>query len=216
MLRLDFKILLEVRPPYGVVPDTVAVALKLHAANVHGRQGLPGVQERLAVDGDFRDISRGSPAAPLDLLPLLWGAPEVPGLLGSPEGPALDIPEALLALSLAQRHQTPSEGVSHRHIIAQHALGGRGETPHGGEHTARRERRLGGRGGGGPLCRARPRGTCTGHRHTNTRARLSGGTAGGGDGADQAYAYAIAWSHHPGRVPPSGVGSLSSTFPLIT
>ena len=61
-----------------------------------------------------------------------------------------------------------------------------------------------------------PRGTCTGHWHTNTRARVSGGTARGGGGADQAYAYAMAWSHHPRRVVPSGVGRRSCTFPSIT
>ena len=92
--------MVEVDPPYGVVPDTVTVALELHAASIQGSQGLPGVQERLAVQGDFRDIPRGAPAAQLHLPPMLRGAPEVPGLLGSPEGPVLDILEALLALSL--------------------------------------------------------------------------------------------------------------------
>ena len=42
-----------------------------------------------------KGIPRGSPAAPLDLLPLR-GALEVLGLLGSPESPALGILEALL------------------------------------------------------------------------------------------------------------------------
>ena len=83
--------LFEMGPPYGVVPDTVTVALEPHLAGILVRHGL---------QGDFRDISRGAPAAPLHLPPLLRGVPEVPGLLGSPEGPALDIPEALLALSL--------------------------------------------------------------------------------------------------------------------
>ena len=64
------------------------------------------------------------------------------------EGPALNIPEALLALGFSQRHEAPFEGVSHRHRVAQHALGCRRKTSHGGEHTARRERRLGGLRGG--------------------------------------------------------------------
>ena len=54
------------------------------------------------------------------------------------------------------------------------------------------------RTGGGAVAGA-PWGTCTGHWHINTRALVSGGTALGGGGADQAYAYAIAWSHHAGR-----------------
>ena len=40
-----------------------------------------------------------------------------------PEGPSLDIPEALLALGLSKRHQAPFEGVPHCHRVAQHALG---------------------------------------------------------------------------------------------
>ena len=145
-------------PPYGVVPDTVDVALEPHSARIQGRQGFPGVQDRLAVQGNSRDIPRGPPAAPLHLSPLLWGAPEVPGLLGPLEGPAVGIPEALLALSLLRRYETPFEGVPHRHGVAQHAVGSCCETPHGGEHTARRERRLWGLWGrgGGQLCRACP------------------------------------------------------------
>ena len=101
------------------------------------------------------EISRGGPpAAPLHLLPLLRRAPEVSGLLGSPEGPALDFPEALLALGLSQRHKASFEGVPHRHRVAQHALGSYHKTPHGGEHTARRARRLGGLRGGGLFRRA--------------------------------------------------------------
>ena len=69
--------------------------------------------------------------------------------------------------------------------------------------------------GGGAVTGA-PRGTCTGHWETNTEARVSGGTARGGGGADQAYAYAMAWCHHPGRVLPSVVGRRRCTFPLIT
>ena len=75
---------------------------------------------------------------------MLRSALEVSGLLGFPEGPALDIPEALMALRPPQHYETPFEGVPHRHGVAQHALGGRGEIPHRGEHTARRERRFGG------------------------------------------------------------------------
>ena len=71
------------------------------------------------------------------------------------------------------------------------------------------------RGGGGAVAGV-PRGTCTGHWHISTRALVSGGTARGGGGADQAYAYAMAWSHHPGREPPSGVGRRSCTLPSIT
>ena len=69
--------------------------------------------------------------------------------------------------------------------------------------------------GGGAVAGV-PRGTCTGHWHTSKRALVSGGTARGGGGEDQAYAYAMAWSHHPGRVPPSGAGRRSCTLPSIT
>ena len=79
-------------PPFGVVPDAVAVALKPHAAPIQGRQSLPGVQGNLVVQWVFGDIPR------------LRGASEVAGLMCAPEGPALDIPEALLALGLPQRH----------------------------------------------------------------------------------------------------------------
>ena len=40
---------------------------------------------------------------------------QVSGLLGSPESPALDFLEALLALGLFQCHETAFEGVPHRH-----------------------------------------------------------------------------------------------------
>ena len=57
--------------------------------------------------------------------------------------------------------------------------------------------------------------TVLAHRSSH-RDRVSGGTPRGGGGADRAYAYAMAWSHHPGRVPPSGVGRRSCTRPSIT
>ena len=75
-------------------------------------------QERLAVQWDFGDIPRGAPAALLHFPPPLRGAPEVAGLLCTPEGPALDIPEASLALGFSQRHKAPFEGVPRRHRVA--------------------------------------------------------------------------------------------------
>ena len=94
----------------------------------------------------------------MHFLPLLQGAPEVPGLLGPPEGPALDIPEALLALSLSQRYETPFEGVPHRHAVAlvAHAPDSCCETPHGGEHSPSRETWQGGLREAVRLCWACP------------------------------------------------------------
>ena len=63
----------------------------------------------------FRRYPRGAPAAPLHFSTLVWGAPEVAGLLCTPEGPGLDISEALLALGFSQHHEAPFEGVPHRH-----------------------------------------------------------------------------------------------------
>ena len=97
------------------VRDPVAMALEPHSARIQGTPGLPGVQERLAVQWDFGDIPRGAPAVPLHFPPLLWGVPEVVCLMRTPEGSALNIPEALLALGFSQRHEAPFEGVSHRH-----------------------------------------------------------------------------------------------------
>ena len=74
----------------------------------------------------------------------------------TPEGPALNIPEALLALGFSQCYEAPFEGVSHRHCVAQNAVGCRRKTSHGGECTARRERWPGGLRGGGLLRRACP------------------------------------------------------------
>ena len=120
-----------------------------HATQVLGRQRLPGVPKRLAVQRDFREIPRGAPTAPLRLPPLLRGAPQVAGLLRAPEGPALDIPKALLALGFPQSKKAPFEGVPHRFVVAQHVLGRRRKMCHGGEHAAcweTRFRSLGGRG----------------------------------------------------------------------
>ena len=111
MLWQELQVPLEMGPPFGVVSDPVGVALEPHSARIQGRQGLLGVQERLAVQWDFGDVLRGAPAAPLHFLPLLRGAPEVAGLLYPPEGPALNIPEALLALDFSQRHEAPFSGL---------------------------------------------------------------------------------------------------------
>ena len=111
MLWHELQVPLEMGPPFGVVPDPVAVALELHSARIQGRQGLLGVQERLALQRNFGDIPRRS----LHLPPLLRGAPEVACLLCAPEGPTLNIPKALLAMGLSQRHEAPFEGMSHRH-----------------------------------------------------------------------------------------------------
>ena len=97
----ELQVSLEMGPPVGVVPYSVAVAVEPHAAQVQGRYRLPGVEERLAIQGDFSDIPRGASAAPLHLLPLLRGALEVSGLLRTPQGPALNPPEALLALGFS-------------------------------------------------------------------------------------------------------------------
>ena len=116
MLWQELQVPLEMGPPFGVISDAVAVALEPHSARIRGRQGLPGAQERLVVQWDFGDIPRGGGgAAPLHFPPLLWGAPEVACLMCTPEGAALNIPEALLALGFSQRHEAPVEGVSHRH-----------------------------------------------------------------------------------------------------
>ena len=53
MLRQESRVSLEMGPPVGVVPYSVAVALEPLAAQVHGRQRLPGVVERVAVQGDL-------------------------------------------------------------------------------------------------------------------------------------------------------------------
>ena len=52
---------------------------------------------------------------PLHFPPLLRGAPEVACLMCTPEGPAHNILEALLALGFSQRREASFEGVSHRH-----------------------------------------------------------------------------------------------------
>ena len=140
----------EMGPPFGVVPDPVAVPLEPHSARIQGRQGLRGVQHRLSVQRDFGDIRRGASAAPLHFPPLLRGAPKVTCLVFMPEGSALNLLEALLALGFSQPHEATFEGASHRHSVAKHALGCRRKTSHGGEHSACRERRVRGlRGGGG-------------------------------------------------------------------
>ena len=81
----------------------------------------------------FQRCPAREPAAPLHFSPLLRGAMEVSGVLGLPEGPALDFPEALLALGLSQRHETSFEGVPHRLSGAQHALGSCCEPAQGAE-----------------------------------------------------------------------------------
>ena len=120
ILLQELHALFEMGPPFGVVPHSVAGALAPYAL---GRQCLLGVQERLVVQGNCRDIPRRGRAAPLHLPPLLWGAPEVAGLLRTPEGLALHIPEALLAVGFPQSYKAPSEGVPHRYGVAQHFLG---------------------------------------------------------------------------------------------
>ena len=79
----------------------------------------------------------GEPASPLRLSPVLRVAAKVPGLLGSPVGPALNIPETLLVLSLPWYHETPFQGVPRRHKVSQHAMGKCCEMPHRGEYIAR-------------------------------------------------------------------------------
>ena len=143
MLWQELQVLLETGPPIGVVRDPLTLALEPHAARIKGRQGRPRVHERLAVQWDIGGIRRGGPAAPLHFQPLRRGAPEVACLICTPEGSALNIPEALLSLGFSQRHEAPFEGVSHHRLVAQHALGCRCETSHGGKHAVRRERRLG-------------------------------------------------------------------------
>ena len=59
MLWQEFQVPLEMGPLLGIIPDSVAVALEPHSARIQGRQGLPGVQARLAVQWDFGDIPRG-------------------------------------------------------------------------------------------------------------------------------------------------------------
>ena len=71
-------------------------------AQVQGGQRLTGVEERLAVQGDLRDIARGPPATTLHLPSLLRGAFQVEGFLLASEGPAFHPPEALLALGFPQ------------------------------------------------------------------------------------------------------------------
>ena len=123
MLLQEVEIAPEVGPVYWVIPNAVHVAMEPHPVDIQGGQGFSGVERCLAVQWNFRDITR---AALLDLAPLLRGAPEVPRLLGPLEGPVLDFPKPMLALGLPQRYETPLEGVSHRHTVLKHALGGRG------------------------------------------------------------------------------------------
>ena len=52
----------------------------------------------------FRLKKRRDDGVVLDFLPLFRCAPEVSGLLGSLEELAFDLPEALLALRLSERH----------------------------------------------------------------------------------------------------------------
>ena len=105
--RQEPQVPLEMGPPVWIVPYPVAMALEPLAAEVQGGQRLPGVEERFAVQRDLRDIPWGAAAAPPDLPPLLRDALEVPGVLRSPEGSALNLPEALLALGLPQGHKAP-------------------------------------------------------------------------------------------------------------
>ena len=107
MPRQEPQIPLEMGPPVGIIPYPVSMALEPLAAEVQGGQHLPGVEERFAVQWDLRDIPWGAAAAPLDLPPLLRGTLEVSGVLRSPEGSALNLPEAVLALGLPQGHKAP-------------------------------------------------------------------------------------------------------------
>ena len=91
-------------PVYSVIPNTVPVALQPHWVDIQGKQGFCGVEQRLAVQWNLRNIAWSSPASPLDLLPLFWGVLDLLGLLGPPERPAFDFSETLLTLALPKRH----------------------------------------------------------------------------------------------------------------
>ena len=114
----ELQVPLEMGPPFGVVSDRVTVAPEWQPAYIQGKQGFPGFRSALLSYG-ISEISRGGggsgAATPMHFSPLLRGPTEVAGLMCTPQGPALDIPEALLALGLSRRHEASFEGVPHRH-----------------------------------------------------------------------------------------------------
>ena len=101
----ELQVQLEMGPPFGVVLDPVVVALEPHSARIEGRQGLPRVAERPALQWDCGDMPREASAAPLHFPPLPRGAPEVTCLACTPEGSALNITKALPALGFSQRQE---------------------------------------------------------------------------------------------------------------
>ena len=105
MLRQELQVPFQMGPPFGVVPDPVAVALS--------RMRLAYGANNVSLG--FRSALLSNGISELHFSPLLRGAPEVSGLLSSPEGPALDFREALLALGLSQRHEASFEGPPHCH-----------------------------------------------------------------------------------------------------
>ena len=61
--------MLEMSPAHGVIPNAVPVALEPHPACVQGRQGFLGVEQRLALQGNFDDVMRRCTAGPCATAP---------------------------------------------------------------------------------------------------------------------------------------------------
>ena len=113
--------MVEMSLAHGVISNTVPVAVEPHPARIQGRHGYSRVEHRLVLQGNLRHVTRRLLAAPpLDLAPLFWGAPKVSGLPGLPETPASKFLNALVVLSLPDRHQTALQGVPQRHEAPEH------------------------------------------------------------------------------------------------
>ena len=139
-------------------PKAVLVGLEPYLAYVQGNQGFPRVQYRLVCQGDFPDVTRWYPAAPLNFSPLLRCASKVFGLLGEREALATYFSEAPLPVSFPWRHQATPGSMPYGQWAARNAVGHGCEPTHWGEHVTRRKRhlrRLCGWGGGGSARRDR-------------------------------------------------------------
>ena len=108
------QVALERSLAHGVISNTLPVALEPQTVDAQGKQGFSGVEQRLVVQGNLRDVMRRPPPEPLDLAPLFRGAPKVSGLPGLPEIPVFNFLKVLRAMSLPERHYAALEGVPHR------------------------------------------------------------------------------------------------------